>query len=86
MVSLIQQYLKHLALVEVEPREAMLSNVAYQPQEQRVILHVLNYRQVLEKGIRMWVRAPVERVEILSPDHLTNTTSVVTQNRPMMVT
>ncbi len=80
MVSLIQQYLKHLALVEVEPREAMLSNVAYQPQEQRVILHVLNYRQVLEKGIRMWVRAPVERVEILSPDHLTNTKATVQRN------
>jgi hypothetical protein len=80
MVSLIQQYLKDFALVEVEPREAMLSNVAYQPQEQRVILHILNYRQVLEKGIRMWVRAPVERVEILSPDHLTDTKPTVQRN------
>ncbi len=70
MVSLIHRYLKESELVDVEPREAILSNVAYQARYRRVILHLLNYRQALEKEIRVQVRTPVGRVEVLSPDNL----------------
>lgn len=73
MFSLIQRYSKPSELVEVEAREAILSNVAYQTTYRRVVLHVLNYRQELEKGLRVQVRAPVEKVEILSPDALNET-------------
>lgn len=72
MVSLIRQRLERSELVEVEHRAAVLSNVAYQTKYPRILLHLLNYRQDLEKGIRVQVRAPIERVEILSPDHLLN--------------
>ena len=77
MFSLIRGYSKQLELVGVEPRDAILSNVAYQPKHRRVVLHLLNYRQELEKGLRVEVRAPVEKVEILSPDHLSETEAQV---------
>lgn len=77
MVSLIRRYLKESELVEVEPRETLLSNVAYQPERHRIVVHLLNYRQNLEKDIRVQLRAPVERAEILSPDHLSETTPSV---------
>jgi len=70
MISLIQQYLKHSELVEVEPREATFSNVAYQPEEQRIILHLLNYRQDLARDFHVRIRALVKKAEILSPDPL----------------
>ncbi|MGH9326762.1 MAG: hypothetical protein ACRD2B_08780 [Terriglobia bacterium] len=70
MAALVRSYLKASELVEVEPRTAILSNVAYQAKYGRVVLSLLNYRQDLEKEIRIEVRAPVERAEILSPDHL----------------
>ena len=73
MSSLIRQYLKQSELVEVEAREATFSNVAYQPQEERIILHLLDYQQRLEREIRVRVRARVKRVEILSPDTLADT-------------
>jgi hypothetical protein len=73
MFSLIQRYSKPSELVEVEARQATLSNIAYQPAYHRVVLHVLNYRQELEKGLRVEVRAPVEKVEVLSPDSLSET-------------
>jgi hypothetical protein len=73
MFSLIRQYLKQSELVEVEAREATFSNVAYQPQEERIILHLLDYQQRLEREIRVRVRARVKKVEILSPDTLADT-------------
>jgi hypothetical protein len=73
MFSLIQEYLKHSELLEVEPRNAVRSNVAYQAQDQRIILHLLNYRQEPEKDLRVRVLAPVKKVQILSPDPLANT-------------
>lgn len=73
MVSLIHRYLQGSELVEVEPREAILSNVAYQAAYSRVVLSLLNYRQELEKGITVEVRAPVTKVEVLSPDNLLKT-------------
>jgi hypothetical protein len=79
MCSLIQRYAGQSELVEVEKRDAILSNVAYQPKYRRVVLHLLNYRQDLEKEVRVTVRAPVEKIEILSPDHLGDTKAQVTQ-------
>jgi hypothetical protein len=73
MSSLIRQNLKQPELVEVEPREATLSSVAYQPQEERIILHLLNYQQKLERELRVRVYAPVKKVEIFSPDSLGDT-------------
>jgi hypothetical protein len=73
MFSRIRQYLKHSELVEVEAREATFSNAAFQPQEGRIILHLLNYQQKLEREIRVRVHTPVKRVEILSPDSLGDT-------------
>jgi hypothetical protein len=73
MFSLIQKHINHPGVVEVEPRKAVLSNVAYQPQDQRIILHLLNYRQEPERELRVRVLVPVKKVEILSPDPLTNT-------------
>lgn len=77
MFSLIQRYSKQLELVGVEPRDAILSNVAYQPEYRRVVLHLLNYRQESEKGLRVEVGAQVEKIEILSPDHLSTTKAQV---------
>lgn len=77
MFSLIQRYVKQSEVVTVEPRDATLSNVAYQPKDRRIVLHLLNYQQELEKRIRVEVRAPVEKVEILSPDHLSETKAQV---------
>jgi hypothetical protein len=77
MFSLIQQYLQRSELVEVEPHEAILSNVAYQPEDQRVILQLLNYRQDLAQQLHIQVRAPVTKVEILSPDSLADTRAKV---------
>lgn len=77
MFSLIQRYVNQSEVVTVEPRDAILSNVAYQPKDRRIVLHLLNYRQELEKEIRVVVRAPVGKVEILSPDHLSETKAQV---------
>ncbi len=77
MVSLIRLYLRGSESVEVEPREAILSNATYQPAQRSIVVHLLNYRQELEKGIRLHVRAPVERAEILSPDDLSETKPLV---------
>jgi hypothetical protein len=73
MFSLIRQNLKQSELVEVEAREATFSNAAFQPQDGRIILHLLNYQQKLEREIRVRVHTPVKRVEILSPDSLGHT-------------
>jgi hypothetical protein len=73
MVSMIHRDLKQSELVEVEPREAVLSDVAYQASHWRVVLHLLNYRQELEKGILVKVRRPVRKVEVFSPDSLSST-------------
>jgi hypothetical protein len=73
MLSLIRQYLKHPELVEVESREAIFSNVAYQPEERRIVLHLLNYRQELGRELHLQVHAPVRKAEILSPDPLKDT-------------
>lgn len=70
MVSMIQGYLKQSELVQVDVPTGTLSNVAYQPELRRVVLHILNYRQKLETGICIQVRAPIKKVDILSPDHL----------------
>lgn len=70
LVSLLRFYLKKVEVVEVEPRNAILSNFVYQPEYRRVVLHLLNYRQELEKGIRVHVRMLAKRAEILSPDQL----------------
>ena len=70
MFSLIQNYLKQSELVRVELRDAILSNVAYQPKDQRIVLHLLNYRQELERNIQVEVGVPVEKIEIMSPDRL----------------
>jgi hypothetical protein len=77
MFSLIQQYSRQSELVEVEPHEAILSNVAYQPEDQRVILHLLNYRQELAMQLHIRVRAPVIKAEVLSPDPLADTQAKV---------
>ena len=77
MFSLIQRYVKQSELVNVEPREAILSNVAYQQKDRRIILHLLNYRQKLVNGIHIEVRTPVDKVEILSPDNLSKTKAQV---------
>jgi hypothetical protein len=72
MVSLIKPYAEPFELVNMAPHEAILSNVAYQPEVRRVILHLLNYRQELAKDLRVRVRAPVLKAEILSPDPLSD--------------
>jgi hypothetical protein len=58
-------------LVEVERRPAILSNIVYQSDKNRAILHLLNYRQDRQQNLRVRVRFPVARVEIFSPDALT---------------
>jgi hypothetical protein len=73
MFSLIQQYLRGSELVEVETHGATLSNAVYQPQEERIVLHLLDYPQKLERGLRVRVRARVKKVDILSPDSLEDT-------------
>ncbi len=73
MLLLIRQYLKQSELVEVEGRNAVLSNLAYQRPEDRIILHLLGYKQKMESGIRVRVRARVRNVEIMSPDTLSDT-------------
>lgn len=80
MVSLIQSYVKQSELLKVDSRDAVLSNVAYQPRYRRIVLHLLNYRQELEKGLCVEVRAPIEKVEILSPDHLSETKAQVARH------
>jgi hypothetical protein len=72
MVSLLEPYVNRFELVEMAPREAILSNVVYQPEMRRVILHLLNYRQELAKDLRVRVRAPMLKAEILSPDFLSD--------------
>ncbi len=80
MASLIRRHIEGSDLAEVEPRAAILSNAAYQPSDRRLVVHLLNYRQELEKGIRVHVRASVERAEILSPDNLGETVPLVQRN------
>jgi hypothetical protein len=77
MFSLIQQSLRRGELVEVERREAVVSNVAYQPREQRVILHLLNYRQHLERALHIRVHGVVDNVEIHSPDAIEDTHATI---------
>ena len=77
LAALVKPYADPFQFVEVAPREAILSNVAYQPDERRVILHLLNYRQELAKDVRVRVRAPVLKVEVLSPDALTNAQATI---------
>jgi hypothetical protein len=68
MAKLIRNHLGRSELVEVEARPAVLSNLAYQRASNRVILHLLNYRQDRQQNIRVRVRRPVSRVEVYSPD------------------
>lgn len=74
---MIQGYLKQSELVQVDVPTGTLSNVAYQPELRRVVLHILNYRQKLETGIRIQVRAPIKKVDILSPDHLEDAKAMI---------
>ena len=80
MYSLIQRYVGQSELVNIEPRQAVLSNVAYQPTYGRVIVHLLNYRQESERDVCVDVHAPIEKVEVLSPDHLGDTQAKVLQH------
>jgi len=68
MASLIERYLGDSELVKVEPRMTVLSSAYAQPNARRIVVHLLNYRQDREQGIRIQVRAPVSRAVILSPD------------------
>lgn len=77
MCTLIRSFLRDSETIKVERRDAILSNAAYQHQFQRLIVHLLNYRQTPEKRIRIRVRLPVERVEVLSPDDISGETAVV---------
>ena len=71
MDKLIRRHLGDSELVEVERRPAILSNIVYQSDKNRAILHLLNYRQDRQQNLRVRVRFPVARVEIFSPDALT---------------
>ena len=73
MSSLVRKNTKLAEPVEVEPRLAVLSTLAYQAKWRRLTLHLLNYRQRSEKGIHVTVGLPVERVDIFSPDRLGQT-------------
>ena len=72
MVKLIWRHLGDSELAQVERRPAILSNVVYQSDKNRAILHLLNYRQDRQQNLRVRVRFPVARVEIFSPDALTS--------------
>lgn len=79
MAALLNQYARGSELVKVTPQSAILSNLAYQPKYRRIILHLLNYRQALARNIHVEVHAPVEKVLILSPDRLVNSTAKLAQ-------
>ena len=77
MAKLIRQHLGNSELIEIEPRPAILSNVVYQSDKNRAILHLLNYRQDRQQNLRVRVRFPVKSVEIFSPDALASKTATV---------
>jgi hypothetical protein len=72
LTRLIREQAGRSETVAVEPRQAILSNVAFQPEENRIILHLLNYRQDRQRDVNVRVRRPVTKVEILSPDALSD--------------
>ena len=82
MATLLEGYARESELVTVPPQSAILSNVAYQTKYRRIVLHLLNYRQALDKDIHVEVHAPVEKVLILSPDHLEDSTAKVVLKGP----
>ena len=53
MASLIERYLGDSELVKVEPRMTVLSSAYAQPNARRIVVHLLNYRQDREQGIRI---------------------------------
>lgn len=70
MAKLIRRHLGDSELAEVERCPAILSNIVYQTDKNRAILHLLNYRQDRQQNLHVRVRFPVGRVEIFSPDAL----------------
>jgi hypothetical protein len=68
MAKLIREHVGNSEIVMVETRPAILSNVVKQPGKNRVILHLLNYRQDRQQNLRVRVRRAVSKVEIVSPD------------------
>ena len=68
MTGLIRKHLGRAEDLVLEPRPAILSNAVEQPQNKRIVLHLLNYRQDPQRDLRVRVRRAVTRVEILSPD------------------
>jgi len=77
LASLVRPYLENSELVEVEERDAVLSNAAYQAAPRRIVLHLLNYRQDRQQGLHVRVKRPVRTVEIFSPDNLGNAQPVI---------
>jgi hypothetical protein len=68
MVPLSLQFVRRSQIIEVEHRDSVLSNVAFQAEKRRIVLHLLNYRQEVEHDLHVTVRLPVAGVSVLSPD------------------
>jgi len=70
MAVLIERHLGATEAVKVEPRTAVLSSAYAQTEGRADRVHLLNYRQDRQQGIKIEVRAPVARAAIISPDRL----------------
>ena len=69
---LIKEHLGNSETVEVEPRQAVLSNVTFQSNMDRIIIQLLNYRQDRKQNMRIRVRRPVVKAAIFSPDAISS--------------
>ncbi len=76
LASLIRNHMAKSA-IRVEPRATVFSNVAFQAAEQRIILHLINYKQDLQRNIHVRTSFPVRRVDVLSPDALAHRQALV---------
>jgi hypothetical protein len=70
LARLIREHAASSEAVSVETRPAILSNVVEQPEKNRMILHLLNYRQDRQQNLRVHVRRPLGKVELFSPDSI----------------
>ncbi len=79
MAKLIRKHVGNSETVTVETRPAILSNVVNQPGKNRLVVHLLNYRQDHQQNLRVRVRRSVSKVEIVSPDAISTRQASVHQ-------
>jgi hypothetical protein len=72
LARLIREHVGNSEVMDIETRPAILSNIVRQPDKKRIVLHLLNYQQNLEKDVMIRVRRPVAKVEVFSPDAISS--------------